>query len=661
MPFAIDDFLTMPRLLSLHALPQGRLVVGVTLPDSDAAKFRTGITEINTAGDTRQLTVPRNGLSAVGCTPEGDLLLLDRRGDPNDPSAGNDTVPALWKLPASGGEARFVAGTPSGVGAVRVARAAGTTVLISDVFPGVGGLGEDRAKADARKKADTSAMLFEGYPFRYWDHYLGPRAPRLFVLEADGSLRDLTGDAGQALRDAAWDVTPDGSTILSSWETPAGRAVVDRDLVAIDIETGAVRTILREPDVRVEAVTCSPDGRYAAVIRTVLETSEAPPDKQLWLVPLDDRPPRRLAASLDLFPDAPVWTPDSTAVLFTADEQGRAPVFRVEISDPDAQAVRLSRAGAFSNIQPTPDGTVVYALRATLERPPEVVALDPMRPEQEPTVLYAPASRDLPGRLEEVHTAAEDGTPLRGWLVLPKESAGPAPLVLMVHGGPMTSWNTWQWRWQSQVFAGRGYAVLLPDPALSTGYGRHMLRRGWSGWVEVPYRDLIALTDVALRRPDLDANRTAVVGGSYGGYMTNWVIGHTDRFRCAVSHAGLWEMTSFRGTTDDIVIEGCERIWGDPIDSPEVYRQLSPATYVNRITTPTLVVHGALDYRVADGQGLAVYANLQRRGVRSALLYLPDEGHWVLKPGNIRIWYSTVLAWLDHHVLDQPWQPPEIV
>lgn len=660
MPFDVDDFLAMPRLSSLLALPRGGLAVQSTLPDSDAAKFRTAITEIDPAGEVRQLTVPREGLSAVGCTPEGDLLLCDRRGDPDDPSAGNP-VPALWRLPAAGGEAHFVAATPSGVGSVRVARDVGTTVLISDVFPSAGELGDDRAKAEAREKADTSAMLFEGYPFRHWDHYLGPRAPRLFVLEADGGLRDLTGNAGQALREAAWDITPDGSTILTSWETPAGRARVDRDLVAIDVKTGERRTVQREPDVYIDSVACSPDGQYAAVIRTVLETRETPPDRQLWLVPLGDQPPRRLAASLDLFPNTLVWTPDLAAVLFTADEQGREPVFRVEIADPDAEAVPLSRTGAFSSVQPAPDGTAVYALRATLERPPEVVALDPMRPDQEPSVVYAPASRDLPGRVDEVHTTTEDGTPLRAWLVLPKEATGPAPLVLMVHGGPMASWNTWQWRWQSQVFADRGYAVLLPDPALSTGYGMHMLRRAWPEWAEVPYRDLIALTDVALRRSDLDANRTAVAGGSFGGYMTNWIIGHTDRFRCAVSHAGLWEMTSFRGTTDDIILQGFDRFWGDPTESPEVYRRASPSTYVNRITTPTLVVHGAHDYRVPDGQGLAVYSDLQVRGVRSALLYLPDENHWVLKPGNIRVWYSTVLAWLDHHVLDKPWEPPEIV
>jgi dipeptidyl aminopeptidase/acylaminoacyl peptidase len=662
--FDLDDFLAMPRLSGLVVSPQGRVMVHSGLPDDDGAKFVIAVLEIDPAGSVRQLTVPRAGVTMVGCTPDGHLLLRDHRADPNRTSSRND-VASLWKLPATGGEAGFVAATPSGVDAVRVARDAGTTVLLSEAFPSAGSLAEDRAKAEAREKADTSALLFEGYPFRHWDRHLGPRAPRLFVLEADGGLRDLTGNVGQALRDAAWDITADGSTILTSWETPTERAETDRDLVAIDVATGERRTLLRDKGVAVggdfasASVACSPDGRYAAVLRETVPTSATPMDVQLWLVPLNGQAPHRLAANLDLWPDGPVWTPDSSAVLFTADQEGRKPLWRVDIADPDAEPVRLSHAGAFSDIQPAPDGTAVYALRATLAQPPEVVALDPVQSDQQPSVIYAATSSNLPGRVEEVHASAKDGTPLRAWLVLPQEATEPAPLLLMVHGGPEGSSNTWSWRFQPHVFAGHGYAALLPDPAFSTGYGRHMLQRAWPHQSNVPYGDLLALTDAALQRPDLDADRTAVAGGSYGGYMTNWIIGHTDRFRCAVSHAGSWELEAFRNTSD-IMLE-YDRLLGDPGESRELYREWSPSTYLNRITTPTLVIHGEFDYRVPVSQGLAVYSSLQRRGIRSALLYLPDENHWVLDPGNIRVWYSTFLAWLDHHVLGEPWNRPEIL
>lgn len=301
----------------------------------------------------------------------------------------------------------------------------------------------------------------------------------------------------------------------------------------------------------------------------------------------------------------------------------------------------------------------MWALRSTVGTPPEVVALDPHAPDQEPRPVLAMAPAEpWPGRVEEVHAQAEDGTALRAWLVVPAEHEGPVPLAVLIHGGPLGSWDAWSWRWQPQLWAARGYAVLLPDPALSVGYGQAMVERGWQEWGGTPYTDVLALTDAALERPDLDSARTAVLGGSYGGYLTNWVIGHTDRFRCAVTHASLWELTGFAATTDD------SRAWtdwfGDPVERADFYREWSPATYADAISTPTLVVHGEQDHRVPVGEGLRLFTDLQRRGVGSALLYFPDENHWVLKPGNVRVWYDAVLGWLDRHLLDAEWERPAL-
>jgi dipeptidyl aminopeptidase/acylaminoacyl peptidase len=226
------------------------------------------------------------------------------------------------------------------------------------------------------------------------------------------------------------------------------------------------------------------------------------------------------------------------------------------------------------------------------------------------------------------------------------------------HRGPLSSWNSWQWRWQPHLLAARGYAVLLCDPALSTGYGRHMVQRGWGQWGGTPYTDALALTDAALRRPDLDAQRTAVAGGSYGGYLTNWVVGHTDRFRCAVTHASLWSLGQFRGTTDDAV--WWDRSWGDPQGNAEFYRRWSPETYADAVRTPTLVIHGGQDYRVPIGEGLRMWTDLTRRGVPARLLVFPDENHWILRPGNVRTWYGAVLGWLDHHLRDAPLDRPPL-
>ncbi len=651
----LDAYLALPRLSGLHTAPDGTLLVHRSLPDREGTRFATSVLAIDDAG-TRPLTGARRGLGVAGTTPDGDVLLLDRRPDP-DAEPPPDEVPALWQLPRHGGEPRFRAGTPAGVGTVAVARDAGTVVFTSAVYRTAADLDADHTHAATRKDAGTEALFFDGYPVRHWDAHLGQRAPRLLVLDGD-TPRDLTGDCGWALHEAGLDVTPDGTTVVTTWETPSGAGARHRDVVTIDVATGARRTLLHDPRVDHVEPACSPDGRHVAVCREPVVAPDRPATLELWLVPLDCGAPRRLAPRFEHWPRGVEWAADGAALLFVTDEAGRAPVWRLDLAGDGLAGdgpVRLSADGAFSDVRATADGTV-YALRSRIATPPEVVALEPGR---EPRVVYAEPAPDWPGSVEEIRTTAEDGTPLRAWLVLPKATEGPSPLVVAVHGGPLASWNAWQWRWQPQLFAARGYAVLLPDPALSTGYGPGMIARGWDQWGGTPYTDVMALTDAAVARDDIDAERTAVAGGSYGGYLTNWIIGHTDRFRCAVSHASLWDLAAFQGVTDDAV--AWARWWGDPQEAADSYRRWSPSQHADRISTPTLVINGERDFRTPVGEGLALYAALQRRDVPSALLYLPDENHWVLRPGNIRAWYDTVLAWLDHHVLGVPWRRPELL
>ena len=210
-----------------------------------------------------------------------------------------------------------------------------------------------------------------------------------------------------------------------------------------------------------------------------------------------------------------------------------------------------------------------------------------------------------PGTITEVETIAEDGARVRGWLLLPEgaSDAAPAPLLLWIHGGPLTSWNAWSWRWAPLLAVARGYAVLLPDPALSTGYGLEFIARGWNSWGGKPYTDLMSITDAAIARPDIDESKTAAMGGSFGGYMANWVAGHTDRFRAIVTHASLWAMDQFGGTTDSS--EYWQRIF-----TPEAMIENSPHRFVDGIRTPILVIHGDRDYRVPIGESLRLWSEL---------------------------------------------------
>ena len=265
------------------------------------------------------------------------------------------------------------------------------------------------------------------------------------------------------------------------------------------------------------------------------------------------------------------------------------------------------------------------------------------------------------GIVERLHATAVDGTPVASWLVRPADASPerPAPLVTFIHGGPLGSWNTWHWRWNPHLLAERGYAVLLPDPAISTGYGQAYIDRGWGRWGEAPYTDLLAAVDGALERPDLDRTRTAAMGGSFGGYMANWVAGHTDRFRCIVTHASLWELRGFHGTTDHG--PAWEQEFGSPYEDERIYRENDPAASLAMIRTPMLVIHGELDHRVPISEALRLWTDLRRHEVPARFLYFPDENHWILKPQNARIWYETVLAFLDEHLLDRTFARPALL
>jgi dipeptidyl aminopeptidase/acylaminoacyl peptidase len=672
--FDLDRYLSLPRVAGLALAPDGgRLVTSVATPGPDGKKLTTALWELDPAGEAppRRLTRSAPGEANAAFLPDGSLLFTSAREDPEAaPDAKPDhEVARLWLLPAGGGEARPVAGTPAGIDLLRVARDAGTVVYTTGVHPGADDLEADERREKAREDAGVTARLFETYPIRYWDHYLGPREPRLFAAapppEGEGRMapgRPLTPAPGRALDEVDVAVTPDGATVVCGWDT--GEVTNPRTrLVAIDVASGDRRVLLDDPESSVGHLACSPDGRLVACERVRHGDPGHAPDVALWLVDLETGEGRELAPDLELWPAGAVWAADGRAVFFVTDAGGHTPVFRVEVGgDEEGRVTRLSADGAFSDLCPSPDGRRLYALRATMAAPAGAVALDAATADQRPRPLPTPGlPLAVPGSLTEVETRAGDGTRLRGWLVLPTgaSAAAPAPLVVFIHGGPLSSWTGWSWRWNPWLLAARGYAVLLPDPALSTGYGQAFVARGRGRWGAEPFGDLMTLVDAAEGRPEVDAERTAAMGGSFGGYMANWVAGQTDRFRCIVTHASIWSLEQFHGTTDHAA--WWEREFGSPEAMPGRYREHSPDRNLARIRTPMLVIHGERDHRVPIGEALRLWADLTRTGVEARFLYFPDENHWILTPPHVRVWYETVLAFLDQHVLGKDWVRPPLL
>lgn len=674
--FDLDAFIAATRVVpgELALSPDGRrLVVAAATANAEQTRFVPALYEVPQGGDgrPRPLTRSEHGESQPAFAPDGSLLFVSKRARPG--AAGDaEPKPWLWRLPA-GGEAEPLACPPGGVAGYAVAEDAGALAVLTGLHPQADDWRADAEAETAREERDVTAMLLTDFPARHWDRWLGPRRRRLFAADAgsdpDGDgWADLDPDAGLSLELATFGLSPDGRTAVVARARddadPTARPVqllaYDRD-GADDRAGAAPRSLIADDDADHATPRVSPDGRQVVCVRARRSTPAGPGDRTLALVDLSGGEWRDLLPGFDRFPDEPAFSRDGARVLFCADEHGRRPLFSVELAS--GAVTRLAADGAYHAPCPTPDGTV-YALRATMAEPHRVVALEAASADQRPAALPTPGDDVAgPGRVERVVTAAADGAEIGSWLVLPPEGAPAAergaPLATFVHGGPLSSWNEWHWRWQPHVLAARGWAVLLPDPGLSTGYGLGFVARGWGRWGAEPYTDVMSAVEAAAARDDVDGERVALLGGSFGGYMANWVAAHTDRFDAIVTHASIWDLEAFHGTTDRGTV--WEREMGDPYRDPARYREWSPRRSVGRIATPVLVIHGTKDYRVPESEGLTLWTDLRRHGVESAYLHFPDEGHWITTPAHTRLWYETVVAWVEHHALGAPWQRPELL
>lgn len=674
----LDAYVALPRMSGLALSPDGtRLVTAVSTLDAKRARYVSALWEVDPAGErpARRLTRSAKGESSAVFASTGDLLFTSARPDADAAAPDDDAPAALWLLPADGAEARVVASRKAGIDGVVVADGAPVVVVPSEVLPSATDDASDERLIGARKDAKVAAILHTQYPVRFWDHDLGPSVPHLFaadlttVAAAPGAgapaprleLRDVTPDPGVGLRHQDAVLSPDGRTLVTSWTRPAARGTLRQQLVAVDVATGTRRVLLDDPAADLGSPVVSPDSRRVAYTRETISTPTTAPQVQLWVLDLDaPEAGRRVAAEWDRWPHEVVWTRDGAGLLVQTDDLGRGPVFHVAVDSGAVTRVTADDA-AFSDLRLSPDGSTLYALRTSYAAPAHPVRIDlaAALADGAPVAaiaLPAPAPLPvLPGTLTEVTATAEDGADLRAWLVLPEgaSAATPAPLLLWIHGGPLGSWNAWSWRWNPWIMAARGYAVLLPDPALSTGYGQDFVQRGWGSWGAAPFADLMAITDAAVARADVDEARTGAMGGSFGGYMANWVAGHTDRFGGIVTHASLWALDQFGPTTDDAFY------WEREMTA-EMAVANSPHLSVEKIVTPMLVVHGDKDYRVPIGEGLRLWYELLSRSALAAddegrtphrFLYFPDENHWVLTPQHAKVWYQVVEVFLAEHVL----------
>jgi dipeptidyl aminopeptidase/acylaminoacyl peptidase len=660
--FTVDDMLSFDRISDPVASPDGKLVAfSVATPDVAANKQRRDVWIAATDGSgARRLTSHEASDGDARFSADGRALyFLSTRG-------GSSQV---WRIAIDGGEATQVTSLPVDVGAVLPFPDGKRLLLALDVYPDAETL-DDTARRD--KELDASkehVRAFDQLPIRHWDAWDEGKRTHLFVV----GLRDAAAGGGLAappvdlMKGLPYDAPPkpfgdlhdvavskDGSEVVFSskmvgredaWSTNVDLWVAPSD------GSGKPRSLTAANPATDSAPVFSHDGAklaYLAMARPGFESDR----QRIVVMDWKTKAPSTLTEAWDRSPGEIAWSRDDKTIFATADDLGHHGLFAVDAAT-GRVSQRLDR-GTASGLAVAGD-RVVFA-HDDLTHPAELWSVD-ARGGGPRALTHLNDARGAAvdwGAPEPFTFAGAKGDTVHAWLVRPPPAGGASqrvPVALLVHGGPQGSMGDhFHYRWNPQAFAGHGYAAVMIDFHGSTGYGQAFTDAIRDDWGGAPFEDLMKGLDAALAKyPFLDKDRVVAAGASYGGFMINWINGHTDRFKALVCHDGNLDETMAYYQTEELWFPEWEHR-GLPWENPQGYARQSPMNFVQNWKTPTLVVHGGRDYRIPDTQGFATFTALQRRGIASRLVYFPDENHWVLKPAHARRWHQEVLGWLDRFV-----------
>ena len=652
--FSVHDMLAMDRISDPQVSPDGKWIVFVLRKtDLEANVGRTDLWLVGTDGKgLRRLTSHLLEDFNPCWAPDGKTVWF---------ISGRSGSSQVWQIRIDGGEAQQITDEPLDVGNLVVSPDGKHIAFTMEVFPDCATAMETKDRLDEIEARKTSGRIYERIFVRHWDTWKDGRRSHLFVMPAAGGdvvdvMRGMDADTPSKPFGGPEEITftPDGKGIIftTRYVRRDGREEpwsTDFNLYLAPVDGSKSPTPLTARNQAWDThPVFSPDGKtlaYLAMARPGYESDRF----RIILQPWPGAKRRSLTENWDRSPSSLCWSADSKTIYVTATNIGQKSLFAINAKT--GKVHTIVKEGRVSS--PGIAGSRIIYGASNLRCPVELYSVKPDgRDVRKLTNINS-------GKIAAARMGEYEQFSFKGWnnetvycYVVKPIDFNPGkkyPVAFLIHGGPQGSFgNSFHYRWNPQAYAGAGYAAVMVDFHGSTGYGQAFTDSIRGDWGGKPLKDLRKGLAAALQRyPWMDGDSVGALGASFGGYMINWIAGNwPDRFRCLVNHDGNLDERMAYFDTEELWFPEWDHL-GTPWDNPDGYEKHNPVNYVKSWKTPMLVIHGAMDFRVADTQGLSTFNALQRRGIPSKLLYFPDENHWVLKPANCILWHETVIGWLN--------------
>lgn len=671
-PFTFEDMMALKRVGEPEVSPDGKWVIFSVVDVNLEADTKTPhVWIVPLAGGEEREIISDQDADRPRWAPDGKRLafISTKEGGSQvwiadfDDAAG--TVTGVHKLTSIASEASGELWSPDGK----------NILFVSNVYPECDGQPAEEEACNAKKleeakNSKVKAQIFTHLLYRHWNAYKDGKRSHILIVSVDGGARrDLTpGDYDAPVFSLGgqddYAFSPDGQEVCYTSnhdKNPAASTNNDLWIVPVlgpDATSAGVlaetKNITKDNPASDSTPLYSPDGKYIAY-RAQKRPGYESDRFRLMLYDRKTGEKKNFTETFDNWVGTFVWAPNSRRIYFNSEIEGVAPIFKLDLTAPVPKPVlpKGDETGYSDDMAVTSDGKILVFTRMSLQFPNEIAKLDLSSQGGVQFLTHvneAIFSQVSMAAIEPFWFTGARDQKVEGFLVKPPnfDPGKKYPLKFIVHGGPeVPVGDEWSYRWNSELFAANGYVVIEINFHGSPGYGQKFTDSINGDWGGAPYEDLMKGLDYAEEHyPFIDKDRECALGASYGGYMMNWIPGHTYRFKCIVTHDGMFNAESAWGTTEELWFNDWE-FKGTPYDNRAMYQKWSPHQYAKNFKTPTLVVHGQLDYRLDVSEGFQLFTTLQMLGVPSKMLYFPDEGHWVLKPQNSRLWYKTVNGWVD--------------